>query len=385
MEIKRHFVTILQKRLKQPLHFIQVVTGPRQVGKTTGLEQLTSGWSRPSLMATADNIAPPTSHWIEVQWRKAHALGEGTLLVIDEIQKIPNWTETVKLLFDKERRNKRINVVLLGSASLSLQRGLSESLAGRYEVLHVHHWQFGECKEAFDWTLDQFLMFGGYPAGAELIEDIPRWQSFIREGIIEPVLTKDLQGMVNIRKPALFRQLFELALKYPSQEISFQKILGQLQDRGNATTIKHYLTLFEGAFLLKPLQKYSGKPIQIKASSPKILPLNLALVNAFSDPEWILSDPEYRGRIFETAIGAYLATLPGELFYWRDGKYEVDFIFKTKDALYAIEVKSGRKKSYAGLAQFISKFPQAMPITIDSNNGSQLLLGAGIDTIQPIQ
>jgi len=372
-KIKRDFTGVLQKRLDTELNFIQVVIGPRQVGKTTGLQQIIRKWSGPSLMVTADEVAAPGPDWITLQWHRARNLGENALFVIDEVQKIPQWSSTVKYLFDEDRDRRKLKIVLLGSASLSLQQGLFESLVGRYEVIPAHHWNLSECAEAFGWGLDDFLMFGGYPAASELVEDIERWQSFLKNSIIEPVLIKDILGLTTIGKPALFRQTFELSMAYPAREISYQKILGQLQESGNVTTIKHYLELLEGAFLLKTLQKYSGSAVRKKGSSPKILPLNNALIHAFKNPYDVENDPQWRGRVFEAAVGAALARSDGDLFYWRNGKFEVDFVLQLEGKLFAIEVKSGRKRGARGLEKFLAEYPGCVPLVIDDQNGENLL------------
>lgn len=370
--INREFTDILNKRLSENLNFIQVVIGPRQVGKTTGLKQIVSEWSGQTHMVTADELAVPNNEWITLQWQRAEQKGPGTLLVIDEIQKIPQWSSTVKYLFDQDRR--KLKVVLLGSASLSLQKGLKESLAGRYEVIHANHWNLKECQEYLGWSLQEFLKYGGYPAAGELIGDVERWKSYIKNSIIEPVLFKDIMGLSSVAKPALFRQTFELAMSYPAREISLQKILGQLQDSGNVTTIKHYLELLEGAFLIKVLQKYSGSEMQKRASSPKIVPLNTALIHAFCDPGNMDSDPEWRGMVFESAVGAALSSVSGgALYYWRDGKYEVDYVLCLDKKVYAIEVKSGRRKNMNGLAQFITRYKDSRPVIIDTNNVEALL------------
>lgn len=379
MSITRNFSRELLLRLRKSLNFIQVVIGPRQVGKTTGLERIVSSWKGPKLMVTADTLPPPTASWLEMQWQHARSLGEDTLFVVDEIQKVSSWSEVVKKHFDKDRKLKKMKVVLLGSASLSLQKGLSESLAGRYELIRAPHWTFQECKKAFHWKIDQFLQFGGYPAAEEITHDIKRWQSFIKEAIIEPVLSRDIQGLVTIHKPALFRQMFELAMHYPAQEISLQKLLGQLQDSGNVTTIKHYLELFEGAFLLRTLQKYSGHYLVTKDSSPKIVPMTSALIHAFTDPRKVVNDSEWRGRVFEAVIGAHLNQTQGKLFYWRDGKDEVDYVIEVDDHLFAIEVKSGRKRMGRGLESFFKRFPKSQSRIIDFESGIKLLEANDVD------
>ena len=244
---------------------MQVLLGPRQVGKSTALAQLMDECSHSKLYVTADQVSPPDIRWLEFQWQKARELPPPTLLVIDEVQKINNWSSVIKLLFDRDRKKYDLRIILSGSASLNLQKGLTESLAGRYELIRAPHWGFDECEKLFNWDLETFLKYGGYPSAAELIDDKTRWQSFIQNSIIEPVLGRDIQSLVNIQKPALLRQLFELCMTLPAHEISFQKLLGQLQDSGNATTIKHYLEILEGAFLLKKLEKFSTKKLNKKA------------------------------------------------------------------------------------------------------------------------
>ncbi|MBC8207007.1 MAG: ATP-binding protein [Kiritimatiellales bacterium] len=381
MEIVREFTAILEKRLKEDLNFIQVVLGPRQVGKTTGLRQIAEKWSGPVQTVTADAAAPPSADWIELNWKIARSKGPGTLLIVDEVQKIPNWSQVVKRLFDEERALRHLKVVLLGSASLSLQKGLADSLAGRYEVLHAGHWNLAECRRAFGWDLMRFLKFGGYPAAAELTGDVDRWRDFINHSIIEPVLSKDLLSFAVVNKPALFRQTFLLSLAYPAMEVSLQKILGQLQESGNVSTIKHYLELFEGAYLIKTLQKYSGSEIRKRGSSPKIVPLNTALVNAQGTPEGLEHNPEQLGRIFECAIGAELHRQADELYYWRDGKEEVDFVAICGDQVFAIEVKSGRIRRTGGLIKFTQRYPKAIPVVIDLEKGTRLLEGMALENI----
>ena len=379
--IKRNFTRLLEKRLQGKLNFIQMVLGPRQVGKTTGLQQIVQSWQGPAHMVSADELITPSIDWLKLHWEKAKNLGTGTLFVIDEVQKIPEWSTVIKYLFDLDRASRELKVVLLGSTSLALQKGLGESLVGRYEVIPANHWSLDECKQAFNWNLEDFLKFGGYPAAAELSQDVDRWQSYVRNSIIEPVLIRDILGLTTVNKPALFRQTFELAMSYPAQEISLQKLLGQLQESGNVTTIKHYLELFEGAFLLKILKKYTGSEIRKKGSSPKIIPLNTALCHAFKTPEIIDSDPDWRGRIFEAAVGAALTKTKGKLYYWREGRDEVDFILEIEGKLYALEVKSGRKRRSHGLEKFIQRYSGSIPVIIDSSKGEQILEAEFVDDI----
>lgn len=365
--ITRSFVSIIQTRLKEKLPFIQVLVGPRQVGKTTGVKQILDDWRHEKHFISGDSPTPLDHRWLRMQWEQAKNLNRPTLFVIDEIQKIQGWAETVKELYEQLRSDKDFHLILLGSASLNIQKGLSESLVGRYELTIVPHWDFFECQKELAWAWDQFLTFGGYPAAGLLVHDVQRWTDFMLFSIVEPVLSRDLSQLVTIHKPALFRQTFQLAMQHPAQELSFQKMLGQLQEKGNASTIKHYLELFDGAWLLKLLYQYSTRPIITRSSSPKILPLAPALISCFSGPKKI-EETDWKGRVFEAVVGAKLNTMPGELYYWRKASWEVDFIFKTQENVYAIEVKSGRKKHSESLGVFVEQFPGSIPLIINNEN-----------------
>jgi predicted AAA+ superfamily ATPase len=374
--IKRYFYKEIQKRIEQAhLPFIQVLLGPRQVGKSTTIAQIGEQWVDSKIIESADRLSPPGPDWVNFLWQRAREKDGPCLLAIDEIQKVQKWSEQIKILFDQDRQKNQLRIILSGSASLSLQRGLSESLAGRYEVIRCPHWGLDESRQAFGWDLETYLKYGGYPSAATLIHDKERWQSFIRDGIIEPVIGRDLQSMVTIQKPALLRQLFELAMLYPAQEVSYQKLLGQLQDHGNVATIKHYLEILAGGFLLTTLDKFSKSGVRRKASSPKILPLAPALIHAFTDPEKIDSDPEWRGHVFECAIGAHLHRLNTGFYYWRENDDEVDFILEHGTEIIAIEVKSGRRKRGKGLLAFKALYGHAKTLTMDIEMGRSWLDG----------
>lgn len=302
------------------------------------------------------------------QWQKARLLGDGSLLVIDEIQKIPNWSETLKSLWDAGPG--KLRVVLLGSSSLQIQTGLTESLAGRFELTRIYHWTYTELKQAFDYDLDRYLIYGGYPGSVPYENDFDRWYSYLKDSIVESVIGKDILLNRKVNNPALFRQAFEILCRYPAQEISYTKLLGQLQDKGNTDLIKYYIELYAGAFLILPLEKYSAKGWLTRSSSPKIL-ISCPALYSMTAGASRLDDPEERGRVFELAVGAQLLQLPGELYYWRESNLEVDFIFRHQKTLYAVEVKSGRRKSSKGLAAFQKQFPEARPVIITAENFTQ--------------
>jgi predicted AAA+ superfamily ATPase len=254
-------------------------------------------------------------------------------------------------------------VVLLGSAPLLVARGLSESLAGRFEVLYLPHWSYAEMRDAFGWSVEQYLFYGGYPGAAPLIEEPRRWGRYIIDSLIETTLARDVLLLSRVDKPAVLRRLFELACRYSGQVLSYTKMLGQLHDAGNVTTLAHYLDLLAGAGMVTGLQKYAGDVARQRGSSPKLQVLNTALLTAqsgltFSEAR---ADPEFWGRLTESAVGAHLAGSAAagdlKLFYWRDRNREVDFVVQAGRQLTAIEVKSGRSpEAHPGTAAFVEAF-----------------------------
>ena len=346
---------------------MQVVAGPRQVGKSTLVQQVADESGLPVRYVSADEPTLRGADWISQQWEAARleVSGKaGAVLVLDEIQKIPVWSETVKRLWDEDTRKKRpLKVVLLGSAPLLIAQGLTESLAGRFETLRLPHWSFAEMREAFAWKIDQYLSFGGYPGAAPLIGDPVRWSRYIADSLIETSIARDVLLLTRVDKPALLRRLFELACRYSGQILSYTKMLGQMQDAGNTTTLAHYLDLLAGAGMVCGLQKYAGDAARSRGSSPKLQVFNTALMTVTSGmtPEETQSDREFRGRLVESAIGAHLANAAAvgqcELFYWRDRGQEVDFVVRSGSRLTAIEVKSGRApQAHPGTEAFAAAF-----------------------------
>ena len=364
---RRPQATVLAERLAEPRRFLQVVAGPRQVGKSTLVQQVTDELSLPVRFVSADEPTLRGPDWISQQWEAARlevSGKEGAVLVLDEIQKIPAWSETVKRLWDEDTRKKSpLKVVLLGSAPLLIAQGLTESLAGRFEILRLPHWSYAEMRQAFGWKIDQYLTFGGYPGAAPLIRDPVRWSRYIADSLIETSIARDVLLLTRVDKPALLRRLFELACRYSGQILSYTKMLGQMQDAGNTTTLAHYLDLLAGAGMVCGLQKYAGDAARSRGSSPKLQVLNTALMTVTSGmtPDEAQSDREFRGRLVESAIGAHLANAGAvgecELFYWRDRGQEVDFVVRSGSRLIAIEVKSGRApQSHPGTEAFAAAF-----------------------------
>ncbi|MEK7374624.1 MAG: ATP-binding protein, partial [Thermodesulfobacteriota bacterium] len=351
---------------KEPRRFLQVLAGPRQVGKTTLVRQAMGAVRIPSHYATADEPTLRDRAWIEQQWDlgRLKAKNGEALLVLYEIQKVPGWSTVVKRLWDEDtERGVSLKCVLLGSSPLLVQKGLAESLAGRFEILHATHWSFSEMRDAFGWEVEQYVYFGGYPGAASLIGDRPRWARYIIDSLIETTLSRDILLMTRVDKPALLRRLFQLGCDYSGQILSYQKMLGQLQDAGNTTTLAHYLDLLAGAGMLKGISKFSGKKVLQRGSSPKFQVLNAGLMTAQSQRSLkeAEKDREYWGRLVESAVGAHLqngtAGTTMELFYWRDRGREVDFVLRSGERVVAIEVKSGRARTeFPGMEAFGKSF-----------------------------
>lgn len=364
MSYQRPHYQELTNRINEPRKFIQVLYGPRQVGKTTLVIQLTQTLSIPFHAVSADAIVNANGAWIEQQWHVAReklkqAGAANLLLVIDEIQKIENWSEEVKRLWDEDTRNAiSVKVILLGSSRLLLQQGLTESLAGRFETHYMGHWSFPEMRDAFQWSIEQYVWFGGYPASATLIADENRWKKYIADSLIETSISKDILMLTRVDKPALMRRFFELGCMYSGQVLSFTKILGQLQDAGNTTTLSHYLKLLDTAGLLAGIEKFNPDRLHQRSSSPKFQVHNTALISAQRNEYFsqVLAQPELWRRWVESAIGAHLInhslTHGFSVHYWRHRDDEVDFVIEKRGTVIGLEIKSGYVQKAKGANAF---------------------------------
>lgn len=362
-------------RMQEPRRFIQVLAGPRQVGKTTLARQLVTELGLASHSASADEPGLGDRQWIDAQWQigrlRAGNDAGGGLLVLDEIQKVPGWSETVKRLWDEDTATgANLRVLLLGSSPLLVQHGLTESLGGRLELVRLPHWTYREMRDAFDWTLDRYIYYGGYPGAAGLVTSPTRWARYILDSLVETTVARDILLHTRVDKPALLRQLFRLACDYSGQILSYSKMVGQLQDAGNTTTLAHYLDLLNGAGMVRGLQKHSGSHVRQRGSSPKLIVQNTALVSASSGTNLADTrrDPERWGRLVETAVGAHLLATCSpdvEITHWRERNREVDFVLRRGDQLTALEVTTGRRKSsLPGLAAFVDAFGPATTLLV---------------------
>ena len=398
--IRKQFGT-LKERILEPRKFMQVVAGPRQVGKSTLVGQVLEQVSITHVTEVADGIDPKDSDWIHRIWEAARATMmirglEEYLLVIDEVQKIENWSEMVKREWDTDTRNRlNMKVVLLGSSRLLLKKGLTESLAGRYELIRMPHWSLQEMRDAFGVSLDEYIYFGGYPGPAHMIKDERRWRKYIKDSLVAPAIEKDVIMTSNIYKPALMKQLFELGCSYSAEILSLTKLMGQLQDAGNVTTLAGYLEILDECALLTALQKYANDEARKRGSIPKYQVYNNALLTAYKGRGYVMdrTDTKAWGRWVESAVGAHLLSMADELdykvYYWREpsrnkdeNDKEVDFIIDNGGEVTAIEVKSGRRGMNAGLPDFVEAFKPKRSLIVGTGGVSlEDFLGCEIETI----
>ena len=379
MAFERSIVARIASRVSEPRRYIQIVVGPRQTGKTTAVRQALAKLAIPHLFTEATKHESDAD-WLRANWYRARQLADGddpALLVIDEIQYVRNWSAVVKTLWDEDSaQGLLLKVLLTGSSSTLIQEGLRESLMGRFELIESTHWTLDECSRAFGYSLDDFLLYGGYPGAAPLIDEPRRWLNYMRNSVIEPSIANDALMLADVRKPELMRRLFALGAPYSAQEISYRKILGQLDDRGNTETIARYLSILGNAGIMSGIHKYDPKLIRERSSSPRLLVHDTGLMSAAFGRRrsTLLTDPELRGHLVESAVGAYLLnrSYTGELevFWWREmdrGKAkEVDFVVESDGEVTAIEVKSGRVKGTDGLTAFLLRYPKARALVVGS-------------------
>lgn len=409
-KFKRGTTEQLTKRLRESVRRIVVVAGPRQIGKTTAVGQVlrerlansyqfvavdapeTDGDSSTDFTADVavarafNNSAPHDAAWLIEKWQAARRAAQAWclssqemqtqqpeqpapfVLVFDEIQLIANWSSVVKGLWDQDRaQDLPMHVVVLGSAPLLMQSGLSESLMGRFELLKMTHWSYSEMRDCFGFSLDQYIYFGGYPGPAPWVmqgnED--RWRDEVINSLIEPNLVKDILALARIEKPAVLRQLFQLGCTYSGQIVALSKLLTQLNDAGNTTTLTHYLQLLRAAGLLVGLEKYAAQAMRQRAAPPKLNVLNTAFLSVYSGKTFAQAraDHGFWGHLVESCIGAHLLNSASDgmqVAYWRESPHEVDFVVYQGEQVAALEVKSTTHDLSArkGLRAFSEKHPK---------------------------
>jgi hypothetical protein len=381
MAFQRIEKAIIQKRLQEePRRFIQVIYGPRQVGKTTLVRQVIKDMNASNTFVAADAIPAGDRIWIAQQWENARRIQNQNpeiphLLIIDEVQKIDNWSEQVKAEWDRDTAEERdIRVILLGSSRLMLQQGLTESLAGRFEAIYLGHWSYKEMKEAFGLSPEEYIWFGGYPGAITLMEDEDRWKNYVRDALLETSISKDILMLTRVDKPALMKRLFEIGSAYSGQILSFTKVMGQLADAGNTTTLANYLELLNEAGLLAGLEKYSPNLVRKRSSSPKFMVHNTAIMSGISNEtlETLQADHRAWGRWVKSAVGAHLVNQAFKekkltIYYWREGNEEVDFVVEYKKRIIALEVKTSKVGGLAGLNAFAKQYRPEKSLVIGTD------------------
>lgn len=395
---QRAQVDTLVSRLSEPLERLIAIFGPRQTGKTMATQQALKSIRHESQYVAVDDPEPKEAtrpfekvdetallpstergtEWLLKVWgrsrRRAWDSSRGFVLVLDEIQKIDGWSDAIKGLWDADRRDRcPMHVVILGSAPLLMQAGLNESLTGRFEPIRFTHWSYPEMSQAFGYSFDEYIYFGGYPGAAERRHDPDRWTTYVREALVEPNIERDVLSMTRVDKPALLKRLFDLGALYSGQELSYNKMLGPLQEAGNTTTLTRYLRLLSDAGLLTGLSKHTERPVSAKASTPKLNVLNTALMAVATGYtfEEARADRSYWGRTVESAVGAHLINTASPntvVKYWRDGHQEVDFVLQRGPHTVGIEVKSGAAPAdLRGLTEFERRFsPRATVVAGES-------------------
>lgn len=381
MAYQRAEKAVIQKRLQEePRRFIQVIYGPRQVGKTTLVRQVIKDMNASNTFVAADAIPAGDRIWIAQQWENARLIQNQNpeiphLLIIDEVQKIDNWSEQVKAEWDRDTAEERdIRVILLGSSRLMLQQGLTESLAGRFEAIYLGHWSYKEMKEAFGLSPEEYIWYGGYPGAITLKEDEDRWKNYVRDALLETSISKDILMLTRVDKPALMKRLFEIGSAYSGQILSFTKVMGQLADAGNTTTLANYLELLNEAGLLAGLEKYSPNLVRKRSSSPKFMVHNTAIMSGISNetPETLQADHRAWGRWVESAVGAHLVNQAFKekkltIYYWREGNEEVDFVVEYKKRIIALEVKTSKVGGLTGLNAFANQYRPEKSLVIGTD------------------
>ncbi len=368
---------VLAKRLAEPAPGrIQLLAGPRQVGKTTLLLEVAERFGKQSVYAAAD--APEAA--LPGFWERIVARTEETaaargraILLLDEAHLLHGWGARLKGVWDRFKRRKTpVHIVASGSSALHLAVGSRESLAGRYERLTLTHWSARSIAEVYgvptEEAADLVVRMGSYPGAFPLRKDVARWSAYVRDAILEPAIGRDILALAAVRRPALLRQVFGVAASSPAQIVSLQKLQGQLQDAGALETLAHYLALLDEAFLVASLPKYSTNVARRRASPPKLVPLNNALV-AVVDPEGIAdskSDPKRFGVWVENACLAHAWNSGQRVAYWREEPLEVDGVLEGSWGKWAIEVKTGRfqPSDLTGLLEFSRRHPGFKPLVV---------------------
>jgi predicted AAA+ superfamily ATPase len=369
---------------------VQILSGPRQVGKTTMLLEIAREWGEGAIYLAADSPEAALPGWWELQWRRAVELARSrkAALLLDEIHYLPNWSRLVKSAIDQVYREQLpLHIVIAGSAALVVGSGVRETIAGRYERLVLRQWNARDLAAVFSLSEDQavecVVRFGSFPGGMRLVPDVPRWKAYLRDSIIDPAIGRDLLMLEQIRKPALLRQIFAVCAGHPSQILSLTKMAGVIGDSGTIETLAHYLSLLEEAYLVSPIRKYSGRELRRRASPPKVVPLSNAFLAASlaNDPPSPVSDPATWGVWLENACLAFAIGNEQTVHYWREEPLEVDGVLSGSWGKWAVEVKAGEygTRDLSGLLEFCRRWPEFRPLVIGDERHADTARRLGVD------
>lgn len=383
----------LRKRLREPAPArAQILSGPRQVGKTTLLGEIAAEWAGQAIYAPADAPETSLSGWWENLWSKAERLTVRRMgvLLIDEIQGLPDWSRLLKSKLDYiKRRRIPLHVVVSGSSALQLGLGTRETMAGRFERLRLLHWPARELMQRFQISagagVEQVVRFGSYPGAVALLPDYARWRDYIKDSIVEPAIGRDVLMMEAIRKPALLRQVFAVCVGHPAEIISIQKLCGQLTERGALDTVAHYLHILEEACLVAAVPKYSLKVVRQRAAPPKLVILNNALlsVTGAQTPPRAGRDPERWGRWVENACIALAWNAGQNPCYWRTEPLETDMVLDGSWGRWAVEIKTGPygNRDLAGVLEFCRRYADFRPLVLCEPGYEAVARQAGIASV----
>jgi len=383
----------LTERLAEPAPGrVQILTGPRQVGKTTILLEIEREWGEAAIYLAMDSPEAALSGWWEIQWRRATQLAASrkAVLLLDEAQYLPNWSRIVKSAIDQVYKEKLpLHIVVTGSTALELGSGFRESMAGRYERIVLRQWNAQDLAKAFSISREQavetVVRFGSFPGGMNVLPDAPRWKAYMRDSIIDPAIGRDILALESVRKPALLRQIFAVCVGHPSEILSLAKIAGAISDAGTLETIAHYLDLLDEAYLVSPVRKYSAREVRRRASPPKVLPLSNAFLAAASmgAPPLPSADPINWGRWVENACMAYGVGCEQTVHYWREEPLEVDAVLSGSWGNWAVEIKTGEytSRDLIGLLEFCRRYPDHRPLVLCDEAHTDIARKLGLDVL----
>lgn len=379
----------IRRRLAEPAPaLMQVLTGPRQVGKTTLLLEAADAWGEQAIYLAADAPDASLPDWWARNWQRAIALAQRgpALLLVDEVHALPDWSRLLKTSFDEAKRLRLpLHFLLTGSSSLQVVGGARESMAGRFERLHLRQWTARDLVAGFGMSPEAAALHqvrhGAFPASVRLVREPERWRAYIRDAVIDPAIGMDILMLRPVRRPALLRQVLAVCLGHPAEVIALQKIVGSLTDAGGVATVAEYLALLEDAYLAAGLPKYAAAEVRRRATPPKLVTLSNALLGVGQDPPTPDGDPRRWGRWLENACLATALNSGHTVSYWRDRDLEVDMVVESPAGRWAVEVKGGdfTPRDLTALLTFTQRNPDFRPLVIGDEAHRMGATRAGVD------